>query len=227
MTTHGVPENKAKITLEDIWTEGDHKKHLKPIGDPMSLFRILTSHRIKIAVCTTDNRAGTEAVLSELDLHQFIDILICGDDPDAIPKPSPHNALRICKELNVDPRKTVMVGDTKTDIKMSKSANLGLTVGVLSGVGKMEDLSPGADHIIENIDCLLPLIFPRGFENLNQMPQQNRWAKSSIVSNTNLIKKRNYSTFSPFPFHGHFSSVTTKKHFSTKSDTQVYDYIIS
>jgi hypothetical protein len=40
---------------------------------------------------------------------------------------------------------------------MSKSANLGLTIGVLSGVCTIDDLSPGADHVIENIDHMLPL----------------------------------------------------------------------
>jgi phosphoglycolate phosphatase-like HAD superfamily hydrolase len=39
----------------------------------------LKNNEIKIAVCTSDNRAGTEAVLKELDVNHYIDILICGD----------------------------------------------------------------------------------------------------------------------------------------------------
>jgi hypothetical protein len=51
---------------------------------------------------------------------------------------------------------------------MSKSANLGLTIGVLSGVCTIDDLSPGADHVIENIDHMLPLIMPRHFDSSNR-----------------------------------------------------------
>lgn len=34
--------------------------------------------------------------------------------------PDPHNALTICKQLGVDVRKTVMIGDTPTDIQFGK-----------------------------------------------------------------------------------------------------------
>ena len=168
LSLHGISEDKARKALSDIWTEGEHKEHIKPIGNPKKIFNILKNNEIKIAVCTSDNRAGTEAVLKELDVNHYIDILICGDDSDSIPKPAPDNALRICQKLNVHPQNTAMIGDTKTDILMSKSANLGLTIGVLSGVCTIDDLSPGADHVIENIDHMLPLIMPRHFDSSNR-----------------------------------------------------------
>lgn len=41
-----------------------------------------------------------------------------------------------------------MVGDTLADMGMGKSANLGATVGVLSGVGNHKELYPFADHLV-------------------------------------------------------------------------------
>jgi hypothetical protein len=41
-------------------------------------------------------------------------------------------------------------------------------LGVLSGVCTIDDLSPGADHVIENIDHMLPLIMPRHFDSSNR-----------------------------------------------------------
>lgn len=41
-----------------------------------------------------------------------------------------------------------MVGDTLADMGMGKSANLGATVGVLSGIGNHTELHPLADYLV-------------------------------------------------------------------------------
>ena len=41
-----------------------------------------------------------------------------------------------------------MVGDTLADMGMGRSANLGGTVGVLSGIGGRDELDPHADHLV-------------------------------------------------------------------------------
>ena len=66
-------------------------------------------------------------------LLSLVDLVVCGDDPFSQPKPSPHNAHYICDKLGVRPSDTIMVGDTPADTLMGQQANLGLTVGVLSG----------------------------------------------------------------------------------------------
>jgi hypothetical protein len=34
LSLHGISEDKARKALSDIWTEGEHKEHIKPIGNP-------------------------------------------------------------------------------------------------------------------------------------------------------------------------------------------------
>ena len=46
---------------------------------------------------------------------------------------------------------SVMVGDTKADTGMGKSAKLGWNVGVLSGIGETKDLYPAANYVIESV----------------------------------------------------------------------------
>lgn len=41
-----------------------------------------------------------------------------------------------------------MVGDTLADMGMGRSANLGATIGVLSGIGAPEELDPHADYLV-------------------------------------------------------------------------------
>ena len=66
----------------------------------------------------------------------------------------------ICENLKVEPSDTIMVGDTPADTLMGQQANVGLTVGVLSGVGTHEDLSD-ADVVVQDVRECVEMILPR------------------------------------------------------------------
>ncbi|XP_052229858.1 uncharacterized protein LOC127843972 [Dreissena polymorpha] len=162
LETEGYEEAAARGMVVSVWEEGDHTSTdtLKSLANLKLLFKILKKNDVKIAISTSDSRKGTTETLKELDLEKYIDLVVCGDDPDNIPKPSPYSAHKICSQLGVAPSETVMVGDTKADVGMGKAAKLGWTVGVLSGVGNSQDLLPEADHVIHTVSDLLPLILP-------------------------------------------------------------------
>ncbi|KAI8790790.1 choline dehydrogenase, mitochondrial, partial [Biomphalaria glabrata] len=163
LVREGVAADVAKNAVESSWVEGDtgQGKTAKSIHPEIrTLFKILKDKDIKIAICTADNRRGTLNTLKNLDLSQYIDMVVCGDDPCTQPKPSPHNAWKICGALGVDPMDAVMVGDTKADVGMGHAAKLGWVVGVLSGIGDTKELLPEANYIISNVKDLLPLIMP-------------------------------------------------------------------
>jgi len=134
---------------------------LKQVHDLQTLFFQLKRHNVKIAICTADSRIGTMTALKSLELEQFVDIVVCGDDSGSLPKPNPHNALSICRTLGVNPEDALMVGDTLADMGMGKSAKLGATIGVLSGVGGSHELMPYADHLVEHVGELIPLLLGR------------------------------------------------------------------
>merc|ERR1712106_319767 len=97
--------------------------------------------------------------LERLHLEEFVDIVVCGDDKISKSKPDPHNAIYICNELNVDLSDAIMVGDTPADTIMGQAANLGLTIGVLTGVGTNDDLTH-ADVIVNDVSEVVDLISP-------------------------------------------------------------------
>jgi phosphoglycolate phosphatase len=72
----------------------------------------------------------------------------------------PHNAHYICDKLGVRPADTIMVGDTPADTLMGQRASLGLTVGVLTGVGDKDDLAD-ADVIVKDIEQVIDMILPK------------------------------------------------------------------
>ena len=109
------------------------KHKVNKIGIQNWAFQWIDSLDIKIAICTSDSREGTEEFLNKLSLSSYVDMVLCGDDKDSISKPNPHNALFICEKLGVSPSKTIMVGDTPADTIMGQQAQLGLTLGVLTG----------------------------------------------------------------------------------------------
>ena len=162
LLSKGINETVAWNIIDKAWKEADMlapKKDVQLLDNPRYLFKILKENGIKIAICTSDSRAGTLAFVNAMDAEDLIDLVVCGDDPQAVPKPAPQNAIEICRTLGVDPSRAVMVGDTHADMGMGKSAKLGATVAVLSGVGNVEHLDDSADHMIPSISHLLPLLF--------------------------------------------------------------------
>lgn len=51
-----------------------------------------------------------------------------------------------------------MVGDTLADLKMARAAKLKGGIGVLSGVGTEDYLKPHADHVLDDVGHVLPLV---------------------------------------------------------------------
>lgn len=154
----GFSAAQAEKIVEKVWEHGDHSgdnKDLKPICDLTEMFRLLHENGIKVAVCTADSRQSTEQFLKSLKAESYVDMVVCGDDPEAVPKPAAHNALMICNYLGVPPEGTVVVGDTVADLGMGRKAKLGATVAVLSGVGQVSDLDAQADVILPSIKDLI------------------------------------------------------------------------
>uniref|UniRef100_A0A914VFE7 Uncharacterized protein n=1 Tax=Plectus sambesii TaxID=2011161 RepID=A0A914VFE7_9BILA len=163
LVEHGLESDKAIQVVDECVQDCDttSSNTLKQIGNLKHMFEELKAHNVKIAVCTADSRRGTLGALRGLGLEQYIDIIVCGDDAGTQPKPSPHNALAICKAMGVEPADAFMVGDTLADMGMGRSAKLGGTIGVLSGVAKEMELSPMADHVVVDVGEVLPILLKR------------------------------------------------------------------
>ncbi|VDM95982.1 unnamed protein product [Thelazia callipaeda] len=157
---HGIDSERAfkcvKTAIQESSKANVHTT--KEVCDLRLLFGQLRDNGIKIAICTSDSRKETLNALRKLEIENYVEMVVCGDDAGAVPKPHPHNALSICQTLDVDPKiNTLVVGDTLADLGMGRSANLGATVGVLSGVCGSDELRPQADYIIKDVSELLPL----------------------------------------------------------------------
>ncbi len=111
----------------------------------------------KKAVITNKRYASSEKTLKGLGLFEYFD-MIAG--PEAVPerKPSPEPVKYVLRELGLESRQAVMVGDSRFDIEAGKGASVRCVVAVGWGYSKREDLK-GADYIIDNMEQLVPILY--------------------------------------------------------------------
>ena len=127
MSEFKFSKEEATEVMDKTWKDTPENMQIKSTGNLGLLFKTLKEQGllfscsrlvscytfsppdIKIAICTSDSREGTEEFLTKLGLESMVDLVLCGDDKDSISKPNPHNALFICEQLGVCPSKTIMV----------------------------------------------------------------------------------------------------------------------
>lgn len=153
MQSLGLDNESANKIVSDCWCTPDPVLLAKPFTDLDNLFSKLQNENIKITIATADDHIPTQAMIDAFDIESYISTFICADD-GVKSKPAPDMVLEICKRINIEPSKIMVIGDTASDMKMGRAAGVGLCVGVLSGVSSAKDLIPHADLIFDSIDEL-------------------------------------------------------------------------
>ena len=153
MQSLGLSELTAAKLVEQVWCIPDPVLLARPITDMRTLFSQLTEQGIKVAIATADDRAPTQAMVDAFDVGEYISSMVCADDGISS-KPAPDMVLSLCKQMDLEPSKVMVIGDTISDLKMAHAAGAGLAVGVLSGVSSTKDLVELADVLIESVDEL-------------------------------------------------------------------------
>ena len=98
----------------------------------------LNKKKIKVSLLTTKVQDQAEKIIYYFKLRSSFDFLM-GRRDGLAHKPSPEPLLVICKELQVEPAHTLIVGDTELDVQCGKSAG-SKTCGVLFGYRTKEQL---------------------------------------------------------------------------------------
>ena len=149
----GLSDAAARCAVGEAWFVPDPVTLAKPFTHVHRLFSNIRQRGIKVAIATTDDRAPTEAMLKAFGITNLVDTMVCADDGIKA-KPAPDMVATICARMNIDPRKTVVVGDTVADLQMARSAGAGYVIGVLSGVGLLKHLTPLADILLDTVDTM-------------------------------------------------------------------------
>ena len=131
-------------------------KEITPRGDVLSALRTLQQYGCRLVVATTDNRDSTHLMLKQLSIQDCFNQVLCGDDPGPV-KPDPEVLFSIARIQRVPVSQLIMVGDTVSDMVMSRRAGAALSVGITGGAGTDDELAAHADVLIDNISQIRPV----------------------------------------------------------------------
>ena len=87
-----------------------------------SILPCIKNAHFRTAIATTADRAYVEAVLSRELLASFIDVIVTNRDVEH-GKPSPDIIKKIADFFNLRPREVLLIGDSASDMQMSKNAD--------------------------------------------------------------------------------------------------------
>jgi phosphoglycolate phosphatase/pyrophosphatase PpaX len=113
----------------------------------------LNEKKIKVSLLTTKVQEQADKIIDHFGLRSSFDYVM-GRRNGLEHKPSPEPLLLICKELQVKPGETLIVGDTELDIQCGKNADA-KTCGVTYGYRNQEQIErEKPDFIISGLNEL-------------------------------------------------------------------------
>jgi len=150
----GVKINVFKKYFERIQIR-KFKRYARILPFVKSTFSFIKNKRIMIGIVTTKSRNEALAVLKGYRLP--FDNLVSGSDVKKR-KPDPESVFKVCKNLNVNPKDCVFVGDHPFDMLAAKSAGC-FPIGTLTGWGNKKNLKKaGARYLIKDLRGLKKII---------------------------------------------------------------------
>lgn len=123
-----------------------------PITGIPELIDELKIRKIPIAVASSSPRRFIEEVLSKFKIAHEFNCIVSGEE---VPKgkPAPDVYIEAAKQLNVNPRKCLVLEDSRNGIAAAKAAGM-RCIGYVNANSGNQDLST-ADFIIQSIDEIL------------------------------------------------------------------------
>ena len=128
----------------------------RPYDGIMELLAELKNNNYKTAIVSNKFDAAVKGLSSKY-FSNLIDLAI-GETAEIRRKPAPDSIYKVITELNSDLSKTVLVGDSETDILTAKNAGISC-IAVSWGFRSREILEAnGSDYIIDTAQELLALL---------------------------------------------------------------------
>jgi phosphoglycolate phosphatase len=111
---------------------------------------------LKLGVCTNKVEGLSHKLLSELKMADLFSAVV-GGDTLPIMKPDPAPLREVAKRLGIDVAKTIMVGDSETDILTAQNAGVPV-IAVTFGYTPQPVETYNPTHVISHYDQAWPII---------------------------------------------------------------------
>lgn len=157
-----VPDTCSEEEVTSLFEEfverykNNMQNKTRPYDGIMELLLDLNRYNYKMAIVSNKFDAAVKA-LSKTYFGNLIPVAI-GETVEVKRKPAPDCIYTAVKELGSDLRRTILVGDSETDVRTAKNAGIPC-IGVTWGFRSREVLrSEGADYLIDTPREILTLL---------------------------------------------------------------------
>jgi len=131
----------------------------------IEILEMLLTKDISISLLTTKSQDQSDKIINHFGLRKYFSFIMGRRNGVPI-KPSAEPLLFICKEINIHPNQTLIVGDSELDIKCGKNAG-SFTCAVTYGYRTKEILlMEKPDYFISNLMELKNLIIKKPAKNV-------------------------------------------------------------
>ncbi|MCA9408089.1 MAG: HAD family hydrolase [Candidatus Omnitrophica bacterium] len=134
--------------LADEHSQKNLKDLLKLKPGITELLSRLKKEGVKSAVATSDKTDRTEKIIDALGLSHYFDLIV-GFDSVSNPKPHPESLELINNQLNIQPKKSVIFGDTCSDMEMGNRAGYLANFILQSDLTDDKKLTTLEHHVID------------------------------------------------------------------------------
>jgi phosphoglycolate phosphatase len=162
VATEVVCKNGVTTELEDIekiFKEVDLQTasyifpFLKILPGVKSFIKECHEQGVQLGVVTTDITERGRKALQALEMENYFHYIIGGDQV-INPKPASDSVDIILEQSGIERDKTAVIGDHTVDLQMGITSGIGCNIGVLTGLGTRESLSPHTCQIIDSFKQL-------------------------------------------------------------------------
>ncbi|MBY7144652.1 HAD-IA family hydrolase [Virgibacillus sp. NKC19-3] len=153
----GVPWNQAYQVVNDAHQALEESfpihNHVKPIKGLIHFLEQAKKHGMKMGIVTSDNYEKAVQHLNALGITDYF-LTIVGHDLVQRGKPYPEMVDYACEQLHVDPRKTLIIGDSNGDMMLGKNSGVKIRIGIVSVPAMQTGHLQDADYIINDYQAI-------------------------------------------------------------------------
>lgn len=153
----GIPWDEARAIAATCIAQADRdlaaRDLISPLPGALAFVRWASESGLALGLVTSDNTPRTEEQLSRLGVAGCFHSVV-GRDRVVKGKPDPALVHLACAELAVEPRHVMVIGDTRADMAMGKSAGVAVTVLIAAADDRSAPICAYADLVITDFHQL-------------------------------------------------------------------------
>ena len=174
-----VSKQKDSLFLKNI-----QNKKIKIIQGVIEFIKKAYANQIRMAVVTNCNRAIAETILSSLNIINYFEIIIIGNECNHS-KPYPDPYIDAYKFLNIDKMNCIVFEDSNSGIQSAISSGVSCVIGIESMYSSSQLLKYGCDFTISHYRDFTYII-----NQINLYQTKNIECVSSLLSRCKLALEK-------------------------------------